>query len=122
MKNRFFSITEWDGTPEVVEVQEADDAILVKYEDGVVHEVSKSYFWRTLSPRVTARSIARRCSQFSGWDLRVETEKGILRMFDPRDYGQSMLTLAKNGREVYGRLRHWGITADELEVLLESIP
>lgn len=51
-----FVITEWDGTEEVVDVLEgpvpelemgADD-VRIRYQDGVVHEVKRSYFLNDL--------------------------------------------------------------------------
>ncbi len=47
-----YRIEEWDGTTNIItaikSVKGKDVDILVKYEDGVVNEISISYFFRTL--------------------------------------------------------------------------
>jgi len=121
MKSRFYTITEWDSTTEVVEAREGRDTVLIKYEDGITNMVTAAYF-RELLPTVTVESITARCSRFSGWNLKWEVEDGLLRMYDPSNYSRSSLILNKDGVEVHGRLRHWGVTLDELKVLLAAIP
>ena len=54
-----YVITEWDGTEEQVEVLEGpqrgtdldSDHVRIRYSDGVVHEVRKTYFRDELKPQ-----------------------------------------------------------------------
>jgi len=72
--------------------------------------------------------LVERCSAYSGWKLQWRlqdpgtTDVRIL-IWDPRDpksrcvFGLSRHPGSSRVREVYGRLRHWGITPEEQRVM-----
>ena len=68
--------------------------------------------------------IVARCSSFSGYNLQWEVANGVLRIEDPQEGGNSTLTLSLTFgdlREVYGRLRHWAVTVEEQNVLIQLL-
>jgi len=70
--------------------------------------------------------LVRRCSKFSGWDLRWEVQDGLLTIWDPKDWGKSALVVGRHslsgGLTAYhGRPVHWGITPDEERVILARL-
>ena len=70
------------------------------------------------------RALVERCSRFSGWNLTWRRRKGTIELFDPADWGKSAVVVCARGLvlyEAYGRLRHWGVTAQEQEMLLRAL-
>jgi hypothetical protein len=77
------------------------------------------------------QAIVARCSRFSGYRLESRFEQSrtgtwLLVIEDPAVVTRSTLVLARHLvpgllREVYGRLRHWGITPKEEQVLLQAL-
>jgi hypothetical protein len=77
---------------------------------------------------MTMDQIVARCSKFSGYNLTWKVEdKGhgkVLIIEDPAHAGPSTLALSLTPGylyEVYGRLRHWAITADEQKVMIAAL-
>lgn len=51
-KHSVFTITEWDGSQEIVKIADADaDSVTFVYGDGLSHAVSRDHFLSTLKPR-----------------------------------------------------------------------
>jgi hypothetical protein len=70
---------------------------------------------------MTLNDIIKRCSKYSGWELRWEVKNGTLKIFDPKNVSNSLLSVYIDVHgalhEAHGRLRHWAITSDEIEVM-----
>jgi len=73
-------------------------------------------------------AIRVRVAAFSGWNLVVNVECGQVKFRDPDDVSigrQSWLFVAldKHGclYEVYGRLRHWGVSLEDRMALREVL-
>ena len=64
------------------------------------------------------QAVVDRCSGFSGYKLEYRINKDTLVIEDPKHVGPSTLVLARDGREVYGRLKHWDISRRELGTLV----
>lgn len=71
--------------------------------------------------KMNLQEIAVRCSKFSGWKLGVSMTQKQIEFRDPNDEtGQSTLILSWRSYglyEVYGRMHHWGITAEERDLM-----
>ena len=74
---------------------------------------------------MTLQDICNRCSKFSGWNLIVTVENGKIWFRDPDATGQSWLIVYLHPvfglTEAYGRIRHWAITREEIEVMRREL-
>lgn len=74
---------------------------------------------------MTLNDIVARCSKFSGYNLVASINDGVLTIEDKAVGGASWLVLTLGPcdtlREVYGRLRQWGINGREYEVLVGAL-
>jgi hypothetical protein len=82
-------------------------------------------------PIMTLQDVVDRCSRFSGYRLEYRFEEShgdrLLVIEDPSVGPHSSLVVKIHPAcdlvlyEVYGRLRHWGVTLDEEEVMRAAL-